>query len=126
MADTREEPSDGRRHLGAWGEDLATTYLADSGMEILDRNWRCREGEIDIVARDGRCLVVCEVKTRTTDHFGTPLAAVTAIKVRRLRRLACAWMQAHSVSAPTIRLDVIGILAQRGDRPVIEHLRGVG
>lgn len=115
-----------RTELGAWGESLAAHYLESRGLAILDRRWRCREGEIDIVARDGAALVVCEVKTRTSEAFGSPLAAVTPVKLRRLRRLARAWLQAHDAHAPEIRLDVVGILAAGGSRPVIEHLRGVG
>lgn len=114
-----------RVSLGKWGEDLAARYLIDSGLTVLDRGWRCRDGEIDIVARDGTTLVVCEVKTRTTEAFGSPLAAVTPSKVRRLRRLAAAWLQAHDERATQVRLDVIGILADSHARPLIEHLRGV-
>ena len=115
-----------RTELGAWGESLAARYLESRGLTILARRWRCRDGEIDIVARDGATLVVCEVKTRTSEAFGSPLAAVTPIKVRRLRRLARAWLQAHDERALEIRLDVVGILAPELSRPVIEHLRGVG
>lgn len=115
-----------RADLGNWGENLAARYLEASGLTVLDRQWRCRQGEIDIVARDGETLVVCEVKTRTSEAFGTPLAAVTPAKVRRLRRLAGAWLEAHDVRTGDVRLDVIGILAERGARPLVEHLRGVG
>lgn len=111
--------------LGNWGEDLAARYLTDSGLTVVDRRWRCREGEIDIVARDGSALVVCEVKTRTTEAFGSPIAAVTPRKVRRLRRLAAAWLQEHGEHASQVRLDVVGILVDGRARPVIEHLRGV-
>jgi len=111
--------------LGNWGEDLAARYLTDSGLTVVDRRWRCREGEIDIVARDGSALVVCEVKTRTTEAFGSPVAAVTPRKVRRLRRLAAAWLQERGEHASQVRLDVVGILVDGRARPVIEHLRGV-
>ena len=112
--------------LGEWGEGLAARFLEGQGLTLLDRRWRCRQGEIDIVARDGSTLVICEVKTRTSEAFGSPVAAVTPIKVRRLRRLAAAWLEAHDHSASDVRLDVIGILADHGGRPLIEHLRGVG
>ena len=115
-----------RSELGNWGEDLAARYLESRGLCILDRQWRCRQGEIDIVAREGETLVVCEVKTRSTEQFGSPLAAVTPVKVRRLRRLAAAWLEAHEGHAALVRLDVVGILAAHGSRPLIEHLRGVG
>ena len=112
--------------LGEWGEGLAARFLEGQGFTLLDRRWRCRQGEIDIVARDGTTLVICEVKTRTTEAFGSPVAAVTPVKVRRLRRLAGAWLEAHDEAASDVRLDVIGILSDHGGRPLIEHLRGVG
>lgn len=112
--------------LGEWGEALAAHFLQEQGLTLLDRRWRCRQGEIDIVARDGPTLVICEVKTRTTEAFGSPIAAVTPVKVRRLRRLAAAWLQAHDEHATDVRLDVIGVLTDVGGRPLIEHLRGVG
>lgn len=115
-----------RIERGRWGEDLAARHLSNSGMEVLDRNWRCRHGEIDIVARDGLDIVICEVKTRSTDRFGTPLAAVTPIKVRRLRTLASTWLSTHEVRARRVRLDVIGILLRGEDSAVIEHVKGVG
>lgn len=114
-----------RNALGSWGEDLAVRHLESRGLEVIDRRWRCRLGEIDIVARDGGILVVCEVKTRTTEMFGTPLAAVTPRKVRRLRQLAVTWLREHDEHVSEIRLDVIGILAPDSASPVIEHLRGV-
>ncbi len=75
-----------RAALGKYGEDLAARRLVDAGFSLLDRNWRCRDGEIDIVARDGDVLVVCEVKTRRDVGFGTPLEAVTPAKAGRKRR----------------------------------------
>ncbi len=115
-----------RIECGRRGEDLTVAYLRESGWEILERNWRCREGEIDIVARDGDTLVVCEVKTRTSERFGTPLAAVTAIKAARLRRLAVAWLVAREARVPAVRVDVVGILLDDPDQPPvrIEHVRG--
>ena len=74
--------------LGRHGEDLAAEYLQQSGLRVIDRNWRCADGEIDIVAVDRRVLVVCEVKTRTGDRFGAPLESISRTKLRRLRRLA--------------------------------------
>src|SRR5674476_387176 len=78
--------------VGAYGERLAARYLTESGMHILDRNWRCDQGEIDIVAMDDTALVIVEVKTRRTLAFGPPVEAVTAVKAARLRRLACCWL----------------------------------
>lgn len=111
--------------LGADGEQWAAEYLTESGMVVLDRNWRCRDGEIDIVAADRDVLVVCEVKTRSGPSFGLPLEAVGAAKVARLHRLGHRYRVAKRAWAP-VRVDLIGILAAQG-RPVdLEHLRGVG
>lgn len=111
--------------LGRFGEELAARHLHQCGMEVLDRNWRTRTGEIDIVARDGGTLVICEVKTRRSVEFGHPLAVITPVKLRRLRQLACEWTRAHEVRPRDIRLDVIGILSPREGRPIVEHVRGV-
>ena len=114
------------RALGEYGERLASRYLLAQGCTILDRNWRCARGEIDIVAMDGGSLVVCEVKTRTTEAFGAPFEAVTWTKRRRLRRLAGLWRDDHPGLAPgaPLRIDVISILRPRDGRAQLEHLRG--
>lgn len=114
-----------RLALGRFGEDLAAEHLRACGMVILDRNWRSRTGEVDIVARHADTLVVCEVKTRTTAAFGHPLTAVTPIKVRRMRRLAGEWLAARDLRVAAIRFDIVGILAPRDGRPILEHVRGV-
>ena len=115
------------RQLGEYGERLACRYLTDIGFTIIERNWRCARGEIDIIAVDGRCLVVCEVKTRRSEAFGAPFEAVTPTKARRLRRLAGLWLaQCPPGGRPgdDLRIDVISIL-RPGDGPVrVEHLRG--
>jgi putative endonuclease len=110
--------------LGAHGERIAAAYLTDAGLRVLDRNWRCREGELDIVAREGDALVFCEVKTRRGTGFGHPVEAVTATKQRRLRVLAQRWLAAHDEHAPDLRFDVVGVLV-RPERPaLVTHLRG--
>ncbi len=111
--------------LGRRGEQLAERYLIMAGLVILDRNWRCPLGEIDLVARDGNELVVVEVKTRSSTAFGHPLEAITAVKLGRLRKLAAAWCAAHRPRTAGIRVDAIGVVAPRIGEPVIEHLRGV-
>jgi putative endonuclease len=111
--------------LGRRGEQLAADYLTESGMTILARNWRCRLGEIDIVASDGPVLVVCEVKTRSSVGFGTPLEAITVQKARRLRRLAVHWVLGHDTVYDQIRIDVIGILQTVPGEYSIEHVSGV-
>lgn len=111
--------------LGRYGEDLAVRHLEAAGMVVLERNWRCRDGEIDIVARDGRVLVVCEVKTRSGVWFGGPVEAVTTRKALRLRRLAAQWLSEHPVRPEAVRIDVVGVLRERSGPARIEHLRGV-
>jgi putative endonuclease len=112
--------------LGRQGEQLAAEYLQRAGLRILDRNWRCPEGEIDIVAAEGRTLVVCEVKTRSGVRFGGPLEAVSRSKHRRLRRLAIRWLVAHGVLFDEVRVDVIGVLKTASGQFSIDHVRGVG
>jgi putative endonuclease len=114
------------RHLtlGRWGEDLAARYLEDLGLIVLTRNWRCREGELDLVATDRHMLIVCEVKTRSGDRFGLPEEAVTEEKTERIRRLTTQWLRAFKVGWCPIRFDVVSILAPAGERPRLTHLQG--
>ncbi|GKQ41229.1 YraN family protein [Streptomyces sp. A012304] len=116
-----------RSALGKYGETLAARRLAEAGMTVLERNWRCgRTGEIDIVARHGDVLVVCEVKTRRGGDFEHPMAAVTPEKAQRLRVLAACWTQAHGGAPPGgVRIDLVGVLLPRRGAPVVEHVRGV-
>ena len=111
--------------LGAMGESLACDHLTEIGYTIIDRNWRCEFGEIDIVARQGSTLIVCEVKTRSSLRHGDPVEAVSARKVRRLRRLALCWLDAHAIHASQIRIDVIGILRRPEGSTSLRHLTGV-
>ena len=111
-----------RMELGTCGEQIAADALTAEGMQIVERNWRCSEGEIDIIARDGDELVVCEVKTRRGLGYGTPLESITRAKMHRLRRLAVRWAMAHDCCLP-LRIDAIGVLLE-GPEPVIHHVRG--
>jgi putative endonuclease len=111
--------------LGRRGEELAAQYLVDAGYTVIDRNWRCARGEIDLVARDGNDTVFVEVKTRSSTAFGHPFEAITARKLARLRRLALAWREAQPYRRGTIRVDAIAVIASAGQAPSIEHLRGV-
>lgn len=112
------------KQLGAHGEQLAASYLEGAGYRILDRNWRCRHGELDIVAvGPDSTLVIVEVKTRSGHAFGHPLAAVTPQKVARLRLLTGIWL-AENPYRGAVRLDVIAVTS--GQRAALEHLRGVG
>ena len=112
--------------LGKQGEQFAAEYLQRAGFRILDRNWRCAEGEIDIVAADRRALVVCEVKTRSGVRYGTPLEAISRRKRSRLRRLAVRWIVAHGILFDEIRVDVLGVLRSETGEFTVEHVRGVG
>ncbi len=111
--------------VGRYGERVAAAYLADAGWQVLDRNWRCRAGELDIVALHGTELVVVEVKTRTGDGFGHPAEAVTARKLARLRRLAAQWLAAHDLRPTGVRVDVIAVRTARSGPARVEHLAGV-
>jgi putative endonuclease len=115
------------RHLatGERGEKLAIRYLEDNGLIVLDTNWRCREGELDIVATDRRVLIVCEVKTRTSDNYGTPGEAVDDAKAGRIRRLARRWRAEKGVSYADTRYDILAVLWPRGETPQVNHLKGV-
>lgn len=112
--------------LGRYGEALAERCLVEQGMVVLDRNWRCELGEVDLVARDGDTLVVCEVKTRRGLGTGGPLEAVTPDKLARLRRLAGRWVESHGVHPAAVRIDVVGVLRSGTGRTTVEHLRDVG
>jgi putative endonuclease len=112
--------------LGAYGERLAADHLRAAGMTVLELNWRCPIGELDIVARDGDVLVVCEVKTRSSTLRGHPLEAVTAEKAARLRLLAAAWIDERQVHPADVRVDLVGVVRGRSGGPsVVEHVRGV-
>ena len=116
----------GRAELGALGEQVAAEHLQRLNWSVLQRNWRCRYGELDIIAEDGAALVFVEVKTRTGDGFGGVEHAVTPEKVRRIRRLAGIWLSGQSAAWPQIRIDVIGVRFGRRRIPELTHLRGVG
>jgi putative endonuclease len=105
--------TDDRRHLGAGGEDLAARWYEARGGVVVDRNWRCPQGELDLVVRLGSTMVFCEVKARTTAAFGSPFEAVTVTKQRRIRRLAAAWLDQSGERAAALRFDVAGLLGGR-------------
>lgn len=117
-----------RAELGALGEQLATDYLTGLGLRVVTRNWRCRYGELDVIAVDPatRTVVFVEVKTRTGDSFGGLAQAVTEQKLRRLRRLAGWWLAIQESRWAAIRIDVIGVRVGRRRTPEIIHVQGVG
>ena len=112
--------------LGQRGEQAAAEYLTAAGFRILARNWRCAEGEIDIVAVERHTLVVCEVKTRSSDRRGTPLESVSRAKRNRLRRLAIRWLTANGVRFGQVRVDILGVVPDQAGGLTVEHVRGVG
>ena len=107
-----------RNQLGALGEQLAVEHLTALGVQIVARNWRCRYGELDVIAVDSeRTVVFVEVKTRTGDGFGGWEYAVTPTKVRRIRRLAGLWLAGQDQRWPAVRIDVIGVRIGRQRTP---------
>ena len=130
MTDTTTE-ADGHtaghnRALGAYGERVAARHLTERGMVLLDHNWRCSEGELDLVLRDGHTLVGCEVKTRTSLAHGSPHEAVTDDKLARLQRLVLLWTDDHGVHPVETRVDLVAVLRPRRGRALVEHVRGIG
>ena len=109
-----------RTALGRKGEDLAADLYARLGYSVLERNFRCPEGEIDLVAGRGGLVVFCEVKTRGSDNWGLPAEAVAPVKQARLRRLAARWLTARQPGSVEIRFDVVSIVMRDG-RPEITH-----
>jgi putative endonuclease len=122
--------TESKQQLGVRGEDLACAELERQGMQVLERNWRCGLGEIDIVAADagasGLTLVFCEVKCRSGLGFGHPLEAITYAKMRTLRQLAAVWMREHRMNASSIRLDAVGVVLAPGQEPSLTHVKAVG
>jgi putative endonuclease len=102
-----------RRALGAAGEALAADWYVANGYEVVDRNWRTRDGELDLVVRRGRTVVFCEVKTRSSNAYGSPAEAVTRVKRQRIRHLAARWLAEAPFSAREIRFDVAAVMNGR-------------
>ncbi len=114
-----------RQALGEYGEQVAERHLVERGLVVLERNWRCPEGEIDLVLRDGAVLVVCEVKTRSSTAAGTPHEAITDAKLERLRRLGERWATHRGVRPPGMRIDLVAVLRPRRGPAIVEHVRGL-
>ena len=115
--------------LGRAGEQLAAEHLIRCGYTVIERNWRCRQGEIDIIARDGigksAVTVFVEVKTRSGVAYGHPFEALSLTKLARLRRLAGAWCEAHPLVVGDIRIDAIAVISPAHEPPTIEHIEAV-
>lgn len=119
----------GRSEVWRFGEELAAAHLQRLGWRILDRNWRCPAGELDIVALAPGAeptLVFCEVKCRTGVGFGPPLEAITTRKVTKLRQLAQHWLRARPGVAKHVRFDGVGVLLTTDAPPVLTHVQGIG
>ena len=115
-----------RAMVGRYGEDMAARHVVGLGWRILARNWRHGRDEADLIAADGDCLVVVEVKTRRSLAYGDPVEAITPTKVGRLRHLAAAWLAASTATTTNVRIDAVGIVIPRRGAPQIDHRRGVG
>jgi putative endonuclease len=113
---------DRRGQLGRRGEELACERLTSAGLQVVVRNWRCRGGEIDVIAAGPNLLVFCEVKTRRGHGYGTPAEAVTYAKRSRLRQLAAAYLAAVEHRPCSVRFDVVTVTWPPGGTPVVEHL----
>lgn len=109
-----------RQHLGRRGEDLAIEYLKQMKYHILCRNYRCRLGEIDIIAQDSDNLVFIEVKTRTSNLFGSPAAAVTIHKQRQILKVAQLYLQEHKLEDSPVRFDVVSVIIDKHNKKQIE------
>ncbi len=103
-----------KKDKGKIGEEIAVKFLTKKGFKILRRNYRYGKGEIDIIAMDGDKLIFVEVKTRTSDRFGTPEDSVTIKKRKQLRKIAEAFLQTNEVEFSECRFDVIGIVLKKG------------
>ncbi|TWP45135.1 YraN family protein [Lentzea tibetensis] len=114
-----------RNHeLGRKGEDVACEFLENQGLVVLSRNWACRDGELDVVATDGDQLVVCEVKTRSSDWFGGPDESVSPAQLDRVRKLGMRWLAAYRVGWCRVRVDLVFVLWQPDGQVSLRHLRG--
>ena len=115
------------RAIGRIGEEHAVEHLVGIGWQVLDRNWRCNEGELDILAHapHAGALVFIEVKCRSGLGFGDPLEAITWRKRSKLRQLSLLWLAEHRIRADRLRIDAIGVLLRPGQEPVVNHVRGI-
>ncbi len=118
-----EKPHNDNLNLGARGEEIAVAYLKGQKIIVVERNFRCKAGEVDIVARDGTTVVFIEVKTRRSMSFGPPQAAVTPFKQRQISKAALVWLAKRRLQEASARFDVIAILLRDHAVPEIEHIR---
>lgn len=123
---SHQAPTSHNQSLGARGERIAADYLIARGLILIERNWRCTYGELDLIMRDGETCVAIEVKTRSGTGFGSPLEAITARKAARLRRLLLEWAGTTGNRGRGLRVDAVGVLLLPGAaEPHVEHLRAI-
>ena len=113
----------GNNSLGEMGESIAATFLKGAGFSIVERNFRCVCGELDIIARDGRTIVFVEVKCRNNQNYGPPQLAVTPFKQRQISKAALVWLSKRRLYDAEARFDVVAIVLHESDLPEIEHIR---
>ncbi|MCL2761495.1 MAG: YraN family protein [Desulfuromonadales bacterium] len=113
---------DSRKSVGMLGEEIAADFLKKAGLKVLARNYRCKAGEIDIIAKDKKTVVFVEVKTRRTADFGLPQYAVTEFKKRQISKAALTWLGVNSMLDSPARFDVVAIMIKDGI-PEIEHIK---
>ena len=109
------------KEKGDRGEDRAAAFLRRQGYRILERNYRCPLGEMDIIAREGKTLVFIEVKTRSTDRFGPPEAAIGSQKQRRMTAIALCYLKGKGWLGTPARFDVAAVNIQEGRETVTLH-----
>ena len=125
MTETTGTTAQAKQALGAYGERVAARHLVEQGLVLLERNWRCGEGEIDLVLRDGTTLVVCEVKTRSSLEAGTPHEAITDEKLARLKLLGERWASERGVRPDGTRVDLVAVLRPRRGPALVDHVAGL-
>lgn len=117
-----EKPAAGNQRVGAEGEELAAAFLKRAGYRIVERNFRCKGGEADIVARDGKTLVFVEVKTRRSMTYGPPQLAVTSFKQRQISKAALTWLAKNRLQDAPARFDVVAVMLHADGTHRIEHI----
>ncbi len=113
--------SDFRKQVGNRGESLAEDYIKRKGYKIIHRNYRCKLGEIDIIAKDGDTIVFIEVRTKQNENFGSPQDSVTSTKISKISKTALNFIQEKNLSGYSYRFDFIAITFSQG-KPNIEHI----
>ena len=111
-----------RKKLGDWGEEQARNYLESEGLVILDKNYRCKLGEIDLIALDGDYLVFIEVKTRTSTAYGFPVEAIGPRKQKKYIQMASVYTKQKGLHGISFRFDVVEVMVRRQGQPAINHI----